>query len=92
MVENHDADYYDLILMDIQMPIMNGYEATKAIRALPDACKARIPILALSANYLPSDRKNAMDAGMNGFVAKPIDVAELLEKIKKATSDETLWI
>ena len=73
------------------MPIMNGYEATKAIRALPDVCRARIPIMALSANYLPSDRRNALDAGMNGFVAKPIDVAELLEKLKKAISGESLW-
>ena len=84
MIEEHDADYYDLILMDIQMPIMNGYEATRAIRALPDTGRANIPVLALSANYLPSDRKNARDAGMNGFVAKPIDVTELLEKLKRA--------
>ena len=84
MIENHDADYYDLILMDIQMPIMNGYQATKAIRSLSDVDKAQIPILALSANYLPSDRKNALDAGMNGFISKPIDVTELIEKIKKA--------
>ena len=88
MVEDHDAGYYDLILMDIQMPIMNGYEATMAIRALPDPDKARIPVLALSANYLPSDRENATNAGMNDFVAKPIDVTELLEKLKKAIIGE----
>ena len=84
MIKEHDADYYDLILMDIQMPTMNGYEATRAIRALPNTDKAKIPILALSANYLPSDRKNARDAGMNGFVTKPIDITELLEKLKRA--------
>ena len=89
MIEEHDADYYDLILMDIQMPVMNGYEATRAIRALPDTDKAKIPILALSANYLPSDRKNAKDAGMNGFVAKPIDVTELLEKLKRTIVGES---
>ena len=88
MVEDHDAGYYDLILMDIQMPNMNGYEATRAIRALPDIGKSRIPILALSANYLPSDRRNALFAGMNGFVAKPIDVAELLEKLRKVFAGE----
>ena len=88
-IEDHGAGYYDLILMDIQMPNMNGYEATRAIRALPDAGKAQIPILALSANYLPADRQNALEAGMNGFVAKPIDVAELLEKLRKAIVRES---
>ena len=87
MLEDHDADHYDLILMDIQMPNLNGYEAARAIRALPDADKARIPILALSANYLPSDRTNALDAGMDDLVAKPIDVAELLKKLRKALRD-----
>ena len=87
MLQDHDADHYDLILMDIQMPNLNGYEAARAIRALPDADKARIPILALSANYLPSDRTNALDAGMDDLVAKPIDVAELLKKLRKALRD-----
>ncbi len=69
---------YDLILMDIQMPVMNGYEAAKAIRGL-DSPLASLPIIALTANAFEDDKKNAEKAGMNGHVAKPIDV-ELLEK------------
>ena len=69
---------YDLILMDIQMPRMNGYEATRAIRALPNAYAANIPIIAMTANAFDEDKKNALAAGMNGHVAKPIDVPKLI--------------
>ena len=69
--------YYDLVLMDIQMPIMDGYEATKAIRRL-EGRKAQIPIVAITANALEEDKKLAYAAGMNGHVAKPIDVSALL--------------
>lgn len=74
-----DADLYDLILMDIQMPNMNGYEATRRIRQFENSKKASIPILAMTANAFEEDKKMAMDAGMNGHVSKPIDV-NVLEK------------
>ena len=74
-----DADLYDLILMDIQMPNMNGYEATRRIRQFKNSKKASIPILAMTANAFAEDKKMAMDAGMNGHVSKPIDV-NVLEK------------
>ncbi len=70
---------YDLILMDIQMPVMNGYEATKQIRAMEDPDIAGIPIVAMTANAFDEDKKAAMEAGMNGHIAKPIDVSKLLE-------------
>lgn len=74
-----DESLYDLILMDIQMPNMNGYEATRRIRQFKNSKKAGIPILAMTANAFEEDKKMAMDAGMNGHVSKPIDV-NVLEK------------
>ena len=74
-----DADFYDLILMDIQMPNMNGYEATRRIRQFENEKKASIPILAMTANAFEEDKKMAMEAGMNGHISKPIDV-NVLEK------------
>ena len=74
-----DADLYDLILMDIQMPNMNGYEATRRIRQFENVKKASIPILAMTANAFEEDKKMAMEAGMNGHISKPIDV-NVLEK------------
>ena len=74
-----DADLYDLILMDIQMPNMNGYEATRRIRQFENEKKASIPILAMTANAFEEDKKMAMEAGMNGHISKPIDV-NVLEK------------
>mgnify|MGYP000638973266 CR=1 FL=1 len=70
---------YDLILMDIQMPKMDGYEATRQIRALPDAAKADIPIFAMTANAFEEDRQSALKAGMNGHIAKPLDIPHLLQ-------------
>ena len=81
MLTGAEAGYYDVVLMDIQMPNMNGYDATRAIRALPDAQKASIPIIAMTANAFDSDKRDAAEAGMNGHVAKPIDVAKLLEAL-----------
>ncbi|MDE6760703.1 MAG: response regulator [Lachnospiraceae bacterium] len=73
---------YDLILMDIQMPIMNGYEATRQIRALDDPVLASIPIIAMTANAFDEDRKAAFDAGMNGHVAKPINIPKLMDLLR----------
>ena len=70
---------YDLILMDIQMPILNGYEATKQIRALNQPGISDIPIIAMTANAFDEDKKAALAAGMNGHIAKPIDVPKLME-------------
>ena len=77
------AGTYDLILMDVQMPIMNGYEATKAIRAMDDPAKAAIPIVAMTANAFEEDRKEALDSGMNGFAAKPIEIDKLMQTLKE---------
>ena len=70
---------YDLILMDVQMPQMDGYEATKAIRALNEKELASIPIIAMTANAFEEDRRAAIEAGMNGHLAKPIDTEKLFE-------------
>ena len=83
MMKNAVPGQYDLILMDIQMPRMNGYEASMAIRALPDPLLASIPIIAMTANAFDEDKKNAAAAGMNGHIAKPIDVPNLLETLSK---------
>lgn len=76
-----DADLYDLILMDIQMPNVNGYEATRRIRQFKNLKKANIPILAMTANAFEEDKKMAMEAGMNGHISKPIDVNALENQI-----------
>lgn len=73
---------YDIILMDIQMPNMDGYEATKQIRAL-DGERSRIPIVAMTANAFDEDKKKAIDTGMNGYVAKPIDIHVLIRTLKE---------
>lgn len=77
------AGRYDLILMDIQMPHMNGYEATRAIRSLKEPEKANIPIIAMTANAFEEDRRSAIEAGMNAHIAKPIDVNILLETLSE---------
>ena len=74
---------YDLILMDIQMPIMDGYETTRQIRKLENPETANIPIVAITANAFEEDRQKALEAGMNEHVSKPIDLARLLEAVKK---------
>lgn len=71
------AGTYDMVLMDIQMPEMDGYTATQTIRELPDKAKASIPIVAMTANAFEEDKKKALAAGMNGHIAKPIRVDEL---------------
>jgi CheY-like chemotaxis protein len=71
----------DVILMDIQMPIMDGYEATKMIRGMKNTKLANVPIIAMTANAFEEDKKLAMDVGMNGYIAKPIDIPKLLKII-----------
>ena len=83
MIEKADADYYKMILMDIQMPIMNGYEAAAKIRKIDDRKKADIPIIALTANAFSEDKDNAIKAGMNDHVPKPIDMNVLLPAMQK---------
>ncbi len=83
MLTNASDGYYDLILMDIQMPNLNGYEATMRIRQLPDGDKAAIPIVAMTANAFEDDRCNALSAGMNCHLSKPIEVDKLTETLKQ---------
>ena len=78
-IEQSPAGTYDLILMDIQMPNMDGYKATEVIRDLADKSKANIPIIAMTANAFEEDRKKELAKGMNGHIAKPVD-AEKVEK------------
>ena len=78
MIEKADADYYDLVLMDIQMPNMDGYKATQLIRQLPDKKKSRLPVIAMTANAFEEDKRNALAAGMDGFLSKPIVIKELI--------------
>lgn len=83
-VSSSQPGYYDVILMDIQMPVMDGYEATRAIRALDNPALAGIPILAMTANAFKEDEQAAERAGMQGHIAKPIDIQKMLETIRKA--------
>ena len=83
VVEMAQAYPPDICFMDIQMPVMNGYEATRAIRALPDAEKAALPIVAITANAFDEDRQNAAKAGMNGHLSKPFDMQQLLAMIEE---------
>ncbi len=81
IMKNAREGQYDLILMDIQMPRMNGYDATRAIRNLPNEKISSIPIITMTANAFEEDKQNAINAGMNGHTAKPIDVKKLLKML-----------
>ena len=80
-VRDAAAGTFDLVLMDVQMPVMDGYTATRAIRALPDPAKARLPIIAMTANAFEEDKNAAAAAGMDGHVGKPVDVPVLLRTL-----------
>ena len=82
-LEKADSGYYDMILMDIQMPVMDGYDAAARIRRMQDEKKASIPIIAMTANAFAEDRQKAISMGMNDHVAKPIDMNVLLPVIAK---------
>lgn len=82
LVAEHPDDYYNLVFMDIQMPVMDGYEATRQIRAMNRPKLQNLPIYAVSANAMAEDVKNALDCGMNGHIAKPVDL-DALEKVMR---------
>ena len=82
-VKNSTSGNYDLVLMDVQMPVMNGYEATKQIRALENPALAGITILAMTANAFDEDKKKALECGMDGFLSKPIVIEELIDALQK---------
>ena len=84
------AGTYDMILMDIQMPQMDGYKATRVIRRLPDKDKACIPIIAMTANAFEEDKRKAIAAGMNGHIAKPIQVDKLLSTLKTILTENII--
>ena len=82
-IKNAAANTYNLVLMDVQMPVMDGYEATRQIRALEDSEKAKVPIVAMTANAFDEDRKAALAAGMNAHIAKPINIPQLMNVLKE---------
>ena len=82
MLQASKAGYYQLVLMDVQMPVMNGYEATRQIRKLEDPGLASIPVLAMTANAFEEDRQEALKCGMNGHIAKPIDIENLFDTLQ----------
>ena len=88
-VKANPADYYDLILMDISMPNMDGIEAARMIRTFEDRTKASVPIIAVSANVQEKDRNAALEAGMDGFTEKPIFVDKLFEAMKQYLSEDS---
>ena len=76
--------YYNMVFMDIQMPRMNGYDATRAIRSSARDYCTRVPIVAMTANAFEEDKQNALNAGMNGHIAKPLDIPHLLKVLEEA--------
>ena len=83
MVEDAPAGHFKVILMDVMMPLMNGYEATSKIRQLEDKVKANVPIIAMTANAFEEDKNQAIESGMDRFVSKPFDINDLLSKLSE---------
>lgn len=83
MLKDRPAGYYSIILMDIQMPVLDGYNATSNIRRMDDKAKASIPIVAMTANAFAEDREKALSVGMNDHIAKPVDMSKLVPTIRK---------
>ncbi len=81
MLKKSEPGYYQLVLMDVQMPVMNGYEATKEIRKIENKELASIPIIAMTANAFEEDKQEALKCGMNGHIPKPIDIDNLFETL-----------
>ena len=81
-IRTSDPGRYDLVLMDVQMPVMDGCTATRCIRALKDPVRAAVPIVAMTANVFEEERKRAFDCGMNGFLSKPIVIEELIDALR----------
>ena len=81
MLKASEPGYYQVILMDVQMPVMNGYEATRAIRKLEDKALSSLPVLAMTANAFEEDKQEALRSGMDGHIAKPIDMKVLMEML-----------
>ena len=80
------SGHYQLVLMDVQMPVMNGYEATKAIRRLNDPTRAQVPILAMTADAFEEDRQKALRSGMNGHLTKPVEIDKLFKALDELLS------
>ena len=88
MLVKAGADHYQLVLMDVQMPVMDGYQATRAIRQLEDKALASIPILAMTANAFEEDKQEALRSGMDGHIAKPIDIKKLIETLDRVLAQK----
>ena len=88
MVAATQPGYYDLILMDIQMPVMDGYTATRTIRSMENTELAQIPIVAMTANAFTEDVQAAKDAGMQAHIAKPVDIDVLIRTLQEVLSDK----
>lgn len=83
MVENSEENYYDAILMDVQMPIMNGYEATKSIRNMSRQDVKKMPIIAMTANAMDEDKEMALKSGMDAHLSKPLDISAFIATLQK---------
>lgn len=86
LIEKSDVGHYSAVLMDITMPAMDGYEATRRIRSLPEKGQAQVPVIAMTANAFHEDRRKAMDCGMNAYIAKPVDVLTLRYVLRRVLS------
>ena len=95
MLEKSEEGYYDAVLMDVQMPVMNGYEATKAIRAMHRRDAKTLPIIAMTANAMEEDKEAALKSGMNAHIAKPLDIdlfMSVLRQFLPAKSAAVLYL